>query len=68
LYKISPPDIKRQIETKMGLEPSQDEPVTLEQAKTAKELHTVIKGKQDMELATADQTQKQEAANEGGAE
>lgn len=51
LYKMAPPDIKRQIEQIMGLKPSDEEPVTLEQAKTAKELHSVVKGNQEMEMA-----------------
>lgn len=56
LYKTAPPDIKRQIETMLGLQPSTEEPVTLDQAKTAKELHTVIKGNADMAMATGDET------------
>lgn len=50
LYKIAPPDIKRQIEMQMGLVPSQEEPITLDQAKTAKELHSVIKGTHEMRM------------------
>jgi hypothetical protein len=52
LYKMAPPDIKRQIETLLGLQPSTEEPVTLDQAKTAKELHSVIKGNADIKMAT----------------
>ncbi len=54
LYKTAPPDIKRQIEQMLGLTPSEEEPVTLEQAKTAKELHGVVKGQNDIALATQD--------------
>src|SRR5258708_14119321 len=42
MYKSAPPDVRRDIESKMGLNPSQEEPVTLEQSKTAKELHSVV--------------------------
>lgn len=52
LYKNAPPDIRRQIETQMGLQPSQDEPVTLDQAKSAKELHSVVKGAHEMKIAS----------------
>lgn len=51
LYKTSPPDIRRQIEQLLGLTPSQDEPVTLDQAKSAKELHSVVKSKHEMAQA-----------------
>ncbi len=50
LYKTAPPDIRRQIETQMGLTPSQDEPITLDQSKAAKELHSVIKGTHEMKM------------------
>lgn len=52
LYKTAPPDIKRQIEQMMGFAPSTEEPVTLDQAKTAKELHSVVKGNHEMAQAT----------------
>ena len=52
LYKIAPPDIRRQIEIQMGLKPSEEEPISLDQAKTAKELHTIVKGNKDIQMAT----------------
>ncbi len=57
LYKMAPPDIRRQVEQLMGLQPSTEEPVTLEQSKTAKELHSVVKGQNDIALATQNSTQ-----------
>lgn len=60
LYKVAPPDIKRQIEELLGLKPSQEEPISLDQAKTAKELHSVVKEKQDMALAGAQTQQPQQ--------
>ena len=63
LYKDAPPDVRREIETKLGLQPSQDEPVTLNQAKSAKELHSVIKSKHEMsmnEQASEQEQQKME--------
>lgn len=48
LYKIAPPDIKRQIEQILGLTPSQDEPVSLDQAKTAHTLSEVAKNTKKM--------------------
>ena len=63
LYKMSPPDIRRQIEILLGLQPSEEEPVSLDQAKTAKELHSVIKGKHEMsmdEQASEQEQQKME--------
>ena len=52
MYKIAPPDIRRQIEIQMGLKPSEEEPISLDQAKTAKELHTIVKGNKDIQMAT----------------
>jgi hypothetical protein len=52
LYKMAPPDIRRQIEILLGLQPSAEEPVTLEQSKTAAELHKVVKGNADIAMAT----------------
>lgn len=46
LYHDAPPDVRAQILQKLGLQPSQQEDITLDQAKTAKELHTIIKGNQ----------------------
>lgn len=48
LYEKAPPDVRNQILSKLGLTPSNEEPITLEQAKTASELHKVIKGNHEM--------------------
>lgn len=55
LYKVASPEIQRQIEIKLGLQPASDSPINLEQAKTAKELHSVVKGKHEMEQAEKQQ-------------
>lgn len=52
LYEKSPPDVRAQILQKLGLQPSSEEPITETQAKTASELHKVIKGSADIGLAT----------------
>ena len=67
LYKDAPPDVRREIEIKLGFQPSQDEPVTLNQAKSAKELHSVIKSKHEMsmnEQASEQEQQKMEQTSD----
>ncbi len=61
LYKVASPEIQRQIEIKLGLEPANDSPINLEQAKTAKELHTVVKSTHEMKVddKAAEQQQQQ---------
>lgn len=49
MYKDSSPDIRRQIEQKLGLSPASDEPVSPSQSDTAKDLHEIVKGKHEME-------------------
>lgn len=68
LYKVAPPDIKRQIETILGLQPSTEEPISLDQAKTAKELHSVVKEKQDMALAATQTQQPQQPTGQENSE
>lgn len=52
IYKDAPPDVRREIEAKLGLTPSQEEPVTLNQAKTAKEVHGIAHADKTHDLDT----------------
>lgn len=51
LYKDAPDDIRREIESKLGLKPSEAEPVAPSQAESAKKLHDITKGGHDMKMA-----------------
>lgn len=42
IYKEAPPDVRRQIEMKLGLQPSQQETISPSQADTATKIHSVI--------------------------
>lgn len=48
LYKDSSPDIRRQIEQRLGLQPSTEEPISPSQAETAGKLHTIVAGNHAM--------------------
>jgi hypothetical protein len=41
IYQYASPDIRRQIEQKLGLQPATDEPITPKQAETAATLHAI---------------------------
>lgn len=60
LYDSAPPDVRSQILIKLGLQPSQEENITLDQAKTAKELHTIVKGNHEMQNASQPETSTQQ--------
>lgn len=70
MYKNAPPDIRRQIEQQMGLTPSEDEPITLDQSKAAKELHAVVKGTHEMAMneqsSELEQTKVEQQADQAG--
>lgn len=51
LYKDASPDIRRQIEEKLGLQPADDEPISPTQADSAHKLHEISRGNQEAELA-----------------
>jgi hypothetical protein len=63
LYKVAPPDVKRQIETQMGLQPSTEEPISLEQAQTAKELHTIVNDREKTQIAKTKPVKQAKEAN-----
>ena len=50
LYKDAPDDVRRSIEQKLGLVPSQAEPISPSQADSAHKLHEVVKGQHEMAL------------------
>lgn len=51
LYKDAPPDIRRQIETLLGMQPSGEEPVAPSQADSAHKLHQIVKGNRETDIA-----------------
>ncbi len=51
LYKDAPDDIRREIEAKLGLKPSEAEPVAPSQADSAKKLHDITKGSHEMKMS-----------------
>lgn len=53
IYKDASPDIRRQIELKLGLTPATDEPVSPTQAKTAKDIHGMAHANRQHGLDTA---------------
>lgn len=66
LYDKAPEDVRRAIEAKLGLPPSQSEPIAPSQADSAKKLHEVVKEKHEMTINDAQQelAQRQQAASE----
>ena len=50
LYKDASPEIRRQIEQKLGLQPASDEPISPTQATSAKQLHEIVKGNKQHQL------------------
>jgi hypothetical protein len=58
IYKDAPPDIRRQIETKLGLQPSENEPIAPIQAETAKKIST-IKNENAQTTLQANQVEKE---------
>ncbi len=63
LYKDAPDDLRRQIEQKLGLQPSQSEPIAPSQAESAERLHKVVKGTHEMGMA---EKQQQVAEDQAG--
>jgi hypothetical protein len=52
LYKDASPEIRREIETKLGLTPATDEPISPSQATSAKQLHEIVQGNKTHALET----------------
>ena len=50
LYKDAPDDVRRNIEAKLGLQPSQSEPIAPSQAESAHKLHDVVAGNHTMQM------------------
>ena len=50
LYKDASPDIRRQIESKLGLQPASDEPISPSQSKSATDLHSIVSDNHAMDL------------------
>lgn len=50
LYKDAPDDIRRSIEMKLGLVPSQAEPISPSQSESAERLHKVVKSNHEMKM------------------
>lgn len=50
LYKDAPDDIRRSIEMKLGLVPSQSEPISPSQSESAERLHKVVKSQHEMKV------------------
>ena len=55
LYKDAPDDLRRQIEAKLGLQPSEAEPIAPSQADSAHKLHQVTKSTHEMAMEEAAQ-------------
>jgi hypothetical protein len=55
LYKDASPELRRQIETKLGLQPASDEPISPSQADSAKALHEIVKGTHEMKMGERQQ-------------
>jgi len=51
LYKDASPELRRQIETKLGLQPATDEPISPSQADSAHKLHQIVKGNAETQIA-----------------
>ncbi len=50
LYKDASPEIRREIEQKLGLQPASDEPISPSQADSAHKLHEVVKSQHEMKM------------------
>ncbi len=48
LYKDASPEIRREIEQKLGLQPATDEPISPTQASSAEKLHKIVSGNHAM--------------------
>ena len=72
LYKDAPDDLRRQIEQKLGLQPSASEPISPSQADSAHKLHEVVKGSHEMAMNEATQKlaerQQQSSEQQAGAQ
>ncbi|MDE1866617.1 MAG: hypothetical protein KGI08_02755, partial [Thaumarchaeota archaeon] len=64
LYKDASPDLRRQIEQKLGLQPATDEPISPSQSTTAKNLHEIVKGNNDMKVAQQNANKPEEPQNQ----
>jgi hypothetical protein len=51
IYKDAAPDIRRQIELRLGLQPSQQEPISPTQADTATKVHNIANAQDQNQLA-----------------
>ena len=64
LYKDAPDDLRRQIEQKLGLQPSVSEPIAPSQADSAHKLHQIVKGTKEQELSQRQQEHTEDQAGQ----